>query len=71
MHEMTDQAKIIESPKLDPNAYGSIIYGKDGILNHLDKNRLLNKGFWDNWGAIQKKIKLYSDFTPYRKITPN
>lgn len=58
-----DWLKRKESAESDPDAYGNV-YDKGSILDHWDKDGLLNEWCWDNWVAIWKKIKLASYFKP-------
>lgn len=47
---------------------GKCVCDQGGISDHRDKDRLFNKGCWDNWVAFWKQIKCGSCFTAYGKI---
>lgn len=42
-------------------------YDKDGLSKHSGKDVLFNKGYWDNWLTIWKKMKWELYLTPYLK----
>lgn len=46
MTRNTEQYNQKESPEVNPNTYGNLVYNKGDISNHLDKDGL------NNWLAI-------------------
>lgn len=56
------------SPELDPNTNGNLVYGKSGISNHWGKDELFNIQFWNNQVVIWKTIKLNPYLTSSGRI---
>ena len=54
----TDQCNRVESPDMDPQLYGQIIFGKTGKHIQWKKDSLFNKWCWENWAAICGRMKL-------------
>lgn len=54
----------MNSPDVDPNTNGKLVYDKGGISNHWNEDREELMILWQLI-AIWKKIKLDSYFTPY------
>ena len=62
-----DRQNRIETPELDPQTYGQLIFEKAGNNIQWKKN-LFNKWCWENWKATCRRMKLDHFLTPFTKI---
>ena len=67
-HTHTPQQTRIESPEINPHAYGQIIFDKGTKNTQWRKENLFNRWCWGKWKATRKRMKLDHSLSLCRKI---
>ena len=64
----TDQWNRIETPNINPNIYGQLIYDKEVMDIQRGNDSLFHSWCWQNWTATYKRMKLDYCLTPYSEV---